>query len=213
MGKTSVLLADDHRIVLEGLKGLLGDEFEVVGTAENGRVLVEQAAKLRPDVIVADISMPQLNGIEAARQIKKTNKRVKIVFLTMHPDATYAADAFEAGASGFVLKHAAPSELVTAIHEAMKGRTYITPLVAGDLLRTYREGGSPEKELLRKTSPREREILQLLAEGRSGKEIASILNISPRTVEFHKYRMMEKLNIKTSAELVQYAVRHGIISL
>jgi DNA-binding NarL/FixJ family response regulator len=213
MGKTSVLLADDHRIVLEGLKGLLGDEFEVVGTAENGRVLVEQAAKLRPDVIVADISMPQLNGIEAARQIKKANKRVKIVFLTMHPDATYAADAFEAGASGFVLKHAAPSELVTAIHEAMKGRTYITPLVAGDLLRTYREGGSPEKELLRKTSPREREILQLLAEGRSGKEIASILNISPRTVEFHKYRMMEKLNIKTSAELVQYAVRHGIISL
>ncbi|MCX6574533.1 MAG: response regulator transcription factor [Candidatus Aminicenantes bacterium] len=213
MGKTSVLLADDHRIVLEGLRGLLGDEFEVVGTAENGRVLVEQAAKLRPDVIVADISMPQLNGIEAARQIKKTNKRVKIVFLTMHPDATYAADAFEAGASGFVLKHAAPSELVTAIHEAMKGRTYITPLVAGDLLRTYREGGSPEKELLRKTSPREREILQLLAEGRSGKEIASILNISPRTVEFHKYRMMEKLNIKTSAELVQYAVRHGIISL
>lgn len=213
MGKTSVLLADDHRIVLEGLKGLLGDEFEVVGTAENGRALVEQAAKLRPDVIVADISMPQLNGIEAARQIKKTNKRVKIVFLTMHPDATYAADAFEAGASGFVLKHAAPSELVTAIHEAMKGRTYITPLVAGDLLRTYREGGSPEKELLRKTSPREREILQLLAEGRSGKEIASILNISPRTVEFHKYRMMEKLNIKTGAELVQYAVRHGIISL
>jgi len=213
MGKPSVLLADDHRIVLEGLKGLLGDEFEVVGTAENGRVLVERAAKLRPDVIVADISMPQLNGIEAARQIKKTNKRVKIVFLTMHPDATYAADAFEAGASGFVLKHAAPSELVTAIHEAMKGRTYITPLVAGDLLRAYREGGSPEKELLRKTSPREREILQLLAEGRSGKEIASILNISPRTVEFHKYRMMEKLNIKTSAELVQYAVRHGIISL
>lgn len=213
MGKTSVLLADDHRIVLEGLKGLLEDEFEIVGTAENGRALVEQAAKLRPDVIVADISMPQLNGLEAARQIKKTNKRVKIVFLTMHPDATYAADAFEAGASGFVLKHAAPSELVTAIREAMKGRTYITPLVAGDLLRTYREGGSPEKELLRKTSPREREILQLLAEGRSGKEIASLLSISPRTVEFHKYRMMEKLNIKTSAELVQYAIRHGIISL
>lgn len=213
MGKTSVLLADDHRIVLEGLKGLLGDEFEVVGTVENGRALVEQAAKLRPAVIVADISMPQLNGLEAARQIKKANKHVKIVFLTMHPDATYAADAFEAGASGFVLKHAAPSELVTAIREAMKGRTYVTPLVAGDLIRTYREGGSPERELLRKTSPREREILQLLAEGRSGKEIASLLSISPRTVEFHKYRMMEKLNIKTSAELVQYAVRHGIISL
>ena len=213
MKKLRVLLADDHPIVLEGLKNLLGGEFEIIGDVQDGRALVAQAATLHPDVIVADISMPQLNGIEAARQIKKTDKNIKIVFLTMHPDATYAANAFEAGASGFVLKHSAPSELITAIHEAMKGRTYVTPLIAGDLIRTYQEGGSPGKDLFKKISPRQREILQLLAEGKSGKEIASILNISARTVEFHKYRMMEQLNIKTSAELVQYAVKHGIISL
>ena len=213
MKKPRVLLADDHKIVLEGLKSLLGDEFEIVGSVEDGRTLVDQAATLHPDVIVVDISMPQLNGIEAARQIKNTDKNIKIVFLTMHLDATYAANAFEAGASGFVLKHSAPSELITAIHEAMKGRTYVTPLIAGDLIRTYQEGGSAEKDLFKKISPRQREILQLLAEGKSGKEIASILNISARTVEFHKYRMMEQLNIKSSAELVQYAVKHGIISL
>ena len=213
MKKPRVLLADDHKIVLEGLKSLLGDEFEVVGSVENGRALVQQAAALHPDVIVADISMPQLNGIEAARQVKKIDKNIKIVFLTMHPDATYAANAFEAGASGFVLKHAAPSELITAIREAIKGRTYVTPLIAGDLIRTYQEGGSQEKDLFKKISPRQREILQLLAEGKSSKEIASVLNISTRTVEFHKYKMMEQLSIKTGAELVQYAVKHGVISL
>jgi DNA-binding NarL/FixJ family response regulator len=213
MKKTRVLLADDHQVVLEGLKSLLAGEFEVIGCVEDGRALVDQAATLHPDVIVADISMPRLNGIEAARQIKKADKNTKIVFLTMHPDATYAANAFEAGASGFVLKHSAPSELITAIHEAIKGRTYVTPLIASDLIRSYKEGGSPEKDLFQKISPRQREILQLLAEGKSAKIIASILDISTRTVEFHKYRMMQQLNIKTSAELVQYAVRHGIISV
>jgi DNA-binding NarL/FixJ family response regulator len=213
MKKPRVLLADDHQIVLEGLKSLLAGEFDVVGSVGDGRTLVDQAAILQPDVIVADISMPRLNGIEAARQIKKADKNIKIVFLTMHPDATYAANAFEAGASGFVLKHSAPSELITAIHEAIKGQTYVTPLIAGDLIRTYQEGGSPEKDLFKKISPRQQEILRLLAEGKSAKEIASILDISTRTVEFHKYRMMQQLNIKTSAELVQYAVRHGIISV
>ncbi len=213
MKKPRVLLADDHQIVLEGLKSLLGGEFELVGSVEDGRALVHQATTLRPDVVVVDISMPHLNGIEAARQIKKTDKNIKIVFLTMHPDATYAANAFEAGASGFVLKHSASSELITAIHEAIKGRTYVTPLIAGDLIRTYQEGVAPEKDFLKKVSPRQREILQLLAEGKSAKEIASILNISARTVEFHKYKMMEQLHIKTSAELVQYAVKHGITSL
>lgn len=213
MKKPRVLLADDHKIVIEGLKSLLRDEFEIVGSVEDGRALVEQASTLYPDVIVADISMPQLNGIEAARQIKKIDKNIKIVFLTMHQDATYAANAFEAGASGFVLKHSASSELIRAIREAIKGRTYVTPLIAGDLIYTYQEGGSPEKNLFKKMSPRQREVLQLLAEGKSAKEIASILNISTRTVEFHKYRMMEQLNIKTSAELVQYAIKHGIISV
>jgi DNA-binding NarL/FixJ family response regulator len=213
MKKPRVLLADDHKIVIEGLKNLLGDEFEIVGSVEDGRALVEQASTLYPDVIVADISMPQLNGIEAARQIKKIDKNIKIVFLTMHQDATYAANAFEAGASGFVLKHSASSELIRAIREAIKGRTYVTPLIAGDLIYTYQEGGSPEKNLFKKISPRQREVLQLLAEGKSAKEIASILNISTRTVEFHKYRMMEQLNIKTNAELLRYAIKHGIISI
>ena len=213
MKKPRVLLAEDHKIEIEGLKSLLRDEFEIVGSVEDGRALVEQASTLYPDVIVADISMPQLNGIEAARQIKKIDKNIKIVFLTMHQDATYAANAFEAGASGFVLKHSASSELIRAIREAIKGRTYVTPLIAGDLIYTYQEGGSPEKNLFKKISPRQREVLQLLAEGKSAKEIASILNISTRTVEFHKYRMMEQLNIKTSAELVRYAIKHGIISI
>ena len=213
MKKPRVLLADDHKIVIEGLMSLLVGEFEVVGSVEDGRALVEKASTLCPDVIVADISMPQLNGIEAARQIKKIDKNIKIVFLTMHQDATYAADAFEAGASGFVLKHSASSDLIRAIHEAIKGRTYVSPLIAGDLIHTYQEGRSLEKNLFKKISPRQREILQLLAEGKSAKEIASILNISTKTVEFHKYRMMETLNIKTNAELLRYAIKHGIISV
>jgi DNA-binding NarL/FixJ family response regulator len=213
MKKPRVLLADDHKIVIEGLKNLLEGEFEIVGSVEDGRALVEQASTLDPDVIVADISMPRLNGIEAARQIKKDNENIKIVFLTMHPDATYAANAFEAGASGFVLKHSASSELIRALHTAIKGRTYVTPLIAGDLIRTYQNEGPPEKKLFKKISPRQREVLQLLAEGKTAKEIASILNISTKTVEFHKYKMMGQLNIKTSAELVQYAMKHGIISV
>ena len=131
----------------------------------------------------------------------------------MHQDAIYAVDAFEAGASGFVLKHSATAELITAIDEAMKGRTYVTPLIAGDLIRTFQEGGTPKKDVVADISPRQREILQLLAEGNSGKQIAAILNISARTVEFHKYRMMKQLNIKTSAELIQFAVKHRIISI
>ena len=213
MKKPRVLLADDHKIVIEGLKSLLEDEFEILGHVEDGRALVEQASTLHPDVIVADISMPLLNGIEAARQIKKIDENIKIVFLTMHPDATYAANAFEAGASGFVLKHSASSELIRAINEAVKGRTSVTPLIAGDLIHTCQKGEAPEKNLFKKISPRQREILQLLAEGKTAKEIASILNVSSRTVEFHKYKMMEQHKIKTSAELVHYAMKHGIISV
>ena len=213
MKKPRILLADDHKIVLEGLKSLLEPEFELVGTVEDGRALVAQAAKLRPDVIVADISMPGLNGIEAVRKIKKTDESVKVVFLTMHPDPTYAAGAFDAGASGFVLKHSASSELITAIKEAIRGRTYITPLIAGDLIRTYQGKDSPATPFVAELSSRQKEILQLLAEGKSAKEIGSILNISARTVEFHKYRIMEQLNIKSSAELVQYAIKHGLTSV
>jgi DNA-binding NarL/FixJ family response regulator len=213
MQKPRVLLADDHKIVLEGLRSLLQSEFEIVGEVEDGRTLVSEAERLRPDLVVADISMPNLNGIDAARQIKKINERILIVFLTMHADVTYAAGAFEAGASGFVLKHSAPQELVLAMREAMKGQTYVTPMIAGDLIGAFQSGASLKGELKAALSPRQREVLQLIAEGKSSKEVAAILRISTRTAEFHKYRIMEQLNIKTSAELVQYAVKHGIISI
>ncbi|MGE5255749.1 MAG: response regulator [Hyphomicrobiales bacterium] len=208
-----VLLADDHKIVLEGLRGLLETEFDIVGTVEDGRALVAEAKQLSPDVVVADISMPGLNGMDAARQIRKIDERIKIVFLTMHSDVTYAAGAFAAGASGFVLKHSAPQELITAIREAVQGRTYITPMIAGDLIGSYQNGSIRPVELKAALSPRQKEVLQLLAEGKSTKEVAALLNISPRTAEFHKYRMMEQLKLKTSAELIQYAVKHGLVSL
>ena len=205
-----VLIADDHKIVVEGLKKLLSPEFEIAGAVEDGRELVKAAEELRPDVIVADISMPGLNGIEAVRQIKKVHKEIKVVFLTMHPDVAYAANAFKAGASGYVLKHSAPDELVTAIRAALRGRTYVTPLIAGKLLHLYEERGPRQGETVPALSSREREVLQLLAEGHSAKEIAAILKVSVKTVEYHKYRMMEILGLKTLAELIRYAVTQGI---
>jgi len=211
MSRPRVLIADDHKIVVEGLKKLLGPEFEIAGAVEDGRELVKAVEKLRPDVIVADISMPGLNGIEAVRQIKKVHEEMKVVFLTMHPDVAYAASAFKAGASGYVLKHSAPDELVTAIRAALQGKTYVTPLIAGKLLQFYEEGASGQEEAVSVLSSRQREVLQLLAEGHSAKEIAAILNVSEKTVEYHKYRMMENLGVKTLAELVLYAVKQGIV--
>ena len=213
MKRARVLLADDHKIIMEGLRSLLEPEFELAGTVEDGRALVAAAQELNPDVVVADISMPLLNGIEAVRQLKKAGSRAKVIFLTMHPDATYATRAFEAGASGFVLKHSASSELLTAIREALKGRTYITPMIAKDLMHAYKGGPPRRRKPGPKLTARQREVLQLVAEGFSAKEIASMLNISARTVEFHKYRIMEDLNLRTIAELIQYAVKHGIASV
>ena len=210
--RVRVLLADDHKIVLDGLRSLLEPEFELAGTVEDGRALISSTQHLQPDVIVVDISMPLLNGIEAVRQIKKLDKRVKVVFLTMHPDVTYAIRAFEAGASGYVLKHSASSELLTAIHEAIKGRTYVTPMIAGELLQAYNEKTYRQAEEEPQLTQRQREILQLLVEGNSAKEVANLLNISPRTVEFHKYSMMAKLNIKSVSALIQYALKHGFVS-
>jgi DNA-binding NarL/FixJ family response regulator len=207
-----VLLADDHKIVLDGLKSLLEPEFELAGTVEDGRALVSAAQNLHPDVIVVDISMPLLNGIEAVRQIKKEDRQVKVIFLTMHPDVTYAIRAFEAGASGYVLKHSASSELLAAIHEAIKGRTYVTPMIAGELLQAYNEGTYRQAEEEQQLTQRQREILQLLVEGNSAKEVANLLNISPRTVEFHKYSMMSKLKLKSVSALIQYAIKHGFVS-
>ena len=210
MKRSRVLLGDDHAIILDGLRRILEPHFEVVGTAQDGRALVAAAKELRPDVIVADISMPLLNGIEAARQLQKAGTTAKIIFLTMHPDATYATEAFRAGASGYVLKSSAASELVTAIQEVLKGRMYVTPLVAKDVLHTLM--AKPPETQVRELTARQREVLQLVAEGKVTKEIAGILNLSPRTVEFHKYRIMDQLGLRTTAELTQYAIRHGIVS-
>jgi DNA-binding NarL/FixJ family response regulator len=211
--KVTVILADDHKIILEGLKNLLEEEFEVLGQAEDGRQLLSSAQKLHPDVVVVDISMPLLNGIEAVKQLKKTDPGIKVVFLTMHNDAMYAKEALDAGASGFVLKHSAPSELITAIHEALKGNTYISPNITEELMHLYKDKTNVEDNVFGKLTQRQREVLQLLAEGKSAKEIAKILHVSTRTAEFHKYNMMEQLGLKTTAELVQFAIKHGIISI
>jgi DNA-binding NarL/FixJ family response regulator len=213
MKKPRVLLADDHCVVAEGLRSLLEPHFEVVGIVADGRELVSAAKTLDPDVIVLDVSMPSLNGIEAARQMRAANSRAKLVFLTMHREVTYAARALEAGASGFVLKHSAASELVTAIQEALKGLTYVTPQIAGDLLDSFRRGIPAGAEALSKLTPRQREVLQLVAEGRSAKEIAALLRISRRTAEFHKARLMETLGVQNTAELIQYAIRTGVSSV
>lgn len=213
MKRPRVLLADDHKIVTEGLRSLLDPEFELVGIVEDGRALVASAKKLNPDVVVADISMPLLNGIEAVRQLKKAGMRAKVIFLTMHPDVAYATRAFEAGASGFILKHSASSELLAAIREALRGRTYITPMIAKDLMQAYKGGSQRRHKAAPQLTPRQREVLQLVAEGHSAKEIASVLSVSARTVEFHKYRIMEELNLRSVAELIQYAIKEGIASV
>lgn len=213
MSKATVLLADDHKIVAEGLKSFLESQFEIIGIVENGRELLEKTQQLHPDVIVVDVSMPLLNGIDAVREIKKIGLHTKVVFLTMHRDAMYAKEAFEIGASGFVLKHAAPSELITAIQEALKGNTYISPDIAEELMQSYKENADVKSNAFNKLTLRQREVLQLLAEGKSAKEAARILHIATRTVEFHKYSMMEQLGIKNSAELIHFAIKHGIVSI
>jgi len=213
VSRPRVLLADDHRVVSEGLKRLLADDFELVGMVEDGRALVAAAKKLQPDVIVADISMPHLNGLDAMAQLKKDNAGIKVVFLTMHQEPAYARRALEAGAVGFVLKHSAPAELVMAIHAALKGQTFITPALAGDVLRQAQHQARDTNDGAQLLTPRQREILQLLAEGRSAKEIAAMLAISARTVEFHKYQMMEAHGLRSNAELIHFAIKHGIVTI
>ncbi len=213
MNRPRILLADDHRMVAEGLKSLLSTQFELVGVVEDGRALLEAAKKLHPDLIVADITMPQLNGLDALVQLKKINSRVKMVFLTMHQEVAYARRALEAGASGYVLKHSAPAELVTAIRAALDGKTYLTPALAGEVIDALQNGKDADGGPTSKLTPRQREILQLLAEGRSAKEIAGTLGISSRTVEFHKYQMMESLHVRNNAELIHFAIKQGIVAI
>jgi DNA-binding NarL/FixJ family response regulator len=213
MRRPRLLLADDHTLVLEGFRKLLESEFDLVGAVEDGRALVAAAQKLRPDVILLDISMPLLNGIEAARQLKKLVPDTKLVFLTMHADPAYVTEAFRVGASGYLLKRSASSELVNAVHEVLKGRCYVTPLATKDMLDTFLGRAPDLGRLSSELTPRQREVLQLVAEGHSAKEIATILNLSVKTVEFHKARLMRQLGLRGTAELTKYAVQHGIVEL
>lgn len=209
MKKPRVLLADDHAIVVEGLQRLLAPAFDLVGVADNGVAMIEACQATRPDLVVADVSMPLLNGIDALRRMRRNGDRTPVVFLTMHPDVTSATRALEAGALGYVVKHAASDELVTAIREALAGRTFVSPSLHSPALEERLVRGDTESLEL---TERQREVLQLLAQGKSAKEIGAILGISPRTAETHKYKMMDDLGLSTTAELVRYAIRHGLVS-
>lgn len=212
MTKPRVLLADDHTLVVEGFRKLLEEEFDLVGTVEDGRALLKTAPTLQPDVVLLDIAMPSLNGIEAARQLKKMMPEVKIIFVTMHADPAYVTEGFRAGASGYLLKRSAAAELVQAIQAVLKGQHYVTPLITKDLVHTLIEGSPEHQSGPASLTPRQREVLQLVAEGHSMKEIANTLNISVKTVEFHKAQIMEQLNLHSTAELTKYAIAHGLTS-
>jgi DNA-binding NarL/FixJ family response regulator len=209
MGKPRVLLADDHVLLLGAFEKLLAGECDIIGQVGDGRALVAAAETLKPDLVVLDISMPLLNGLEAGRQIKQKARNVKLVFLTMNEDADLAAEAFRAGASAYLLKRSAASELMTAIREVMQGRSYITPLIAKGLVESLQQ--LDEHAGAQELTSRQREVLQLLAEGHSMKEVAHVLNVTARTVAFHKYQMMAQLKVKSTAELIQYAVKHHIV--
>jgi DNA-binding NarL/FixJ family response regulator len=210
MRRPRVLLADDHRLLREAFAELLKAECDVVGTAGDGRAVLEMAPELQPDVVVLDIAMPMLNGLDAARQLKLVMPDVKLIFLTVSEDPDLAAEAFRVGASGYLLKNSAASELLQAIGEVVQGRSYVTPLATQGLVERLQkpESAKASSDL----SPRQREVLQLLAEGHTMKEIARLLKITPRTVAFHKYAMMEALGIKSSAVLVQFALKQGLVS-
>jgi DNA-binding NarL/FixJ family response regulator len=207
MNRIRLLLADDHVMFAQGLESLLCEEFDLLGTARNGEELVEATLRLQPDVILVDISMPVLNGFDAVRRIREAGSEGKIIFLTMHDDATLLAEAFRCGGSGYILKQSAGEELVNAIREVAQGRNYVSPLVTN----------LPEEPLMvhaQKTTitPRQREVLELISRGFTMKEIAARLNISTRTAESHKYEMMQTLGVETTAELITYSLRLGLIS-
>jgi DNA-binding NarL/FixJ family response regulator len=209
--RVRVLLADDHRILAEGLRSLLVPEFDLIGVVEDGHAMVEAAKALKPDVIIADISMPELNGIEALEEVRKFNPNVRVIFLTMHRDVAYARRALEAGAVGFVVKHAALDELVLAVRAAAQGRIFVTPALAGEVLRTMKQNPLETADPVASLTLRQREVLRLLVDGLTTKEIGSKLHISARTVEDHKYRMVESLGVKGNAELIHFAIKHGIV--
>jgi DNA-binding NarL/FixJ family response regulator len=217
MKRATVVLADDHEVVLQGLRRVLEPEFDVAGVAADGLALIKLAARVMPDAIVVDVSMPLLNGIQAAREIRMSNARSRIIFLSMHPDMVYVSEALQAGGSAYVLKSSAGTEIVTAIQHALNGGTFVSPAIDKDTLEAQIRRDQRSRDVLnvvypRQLSPRQHTVLQMVAEGRSTKEIAELLHISPRTVEFHRYRAMEALGVHTIAELVQYAIKHRMVS-
>ena len=214
-----ILLADDHVLVAEGIQKLLEPEYELVGIVADGRSLVAAAAKLQPDIVVVDISLPLLNGLDASQQLKKNNPNLKIIALTMHSEPNFVTQAFRVGVSGYVLKQSVGSELVQAIREVVKGRTFVSPMVAQSLVdqavnpASASSPGEVKIRFAQTLSARQREVLQLVAEGKATKEIASILNVSVKTVEFHKTRIMKELRLRTAAELTKYAIAAGLTSI
>jgi DNA-binding NarL/FixJ family response regulator len=208
--RARLLIADDHTLLAEACKNLLEPEFHVVGVVSNGRELVRVAQELKPDVVILDISMPQLNGLDAGEQVRRELPSCKLVFMTMNMEPDVAAEAFRRGASGYVVKNATAGELVTAIRRALRSESYLSPLITKDTVEFLLRRGSSFSEEKRLT-PRQSEILQLLAEGMSMKEIASVLNLKPGTVAFHKYNLMQALGVKSNAGLLQYAIKHHLI--
>lgn len=211
MRPATILIADDHTIVKEGLVRILQAHFTVVGAVSDGRLLVEAAERLRPDFVVTDLSMPGLTGIEALRRLKSRRLDTKVIVLTMHADPELAREAIQAGASGFVLKHAAPQELVTAIQEAMQGHVYLTPALTREVLASLSHAASSVPAV--PLTPRQLEVLRHIAEGRRMKEIAALLGLSTRTVETYKYEMMQTLGVQSTAELVRYALERRVVTL
>jgi DNA-binding NarL/FixJ family response regulator len=207
-----ILIADDHTLVAELCRKLLEAEFQVVGTVNNGRAMVRAAAELRPDIIVVDVAMPILNGLDAGQQVKELLPAVKLIFLTMNNDIELAAEAFRRGASGYLLKTCAASEMVNAVHDVLSGKSYMSKSLHKEEVNYLRRTETKLIEEDERLTERQREVLQLLAEGKVMKEIADILNMTTRTVAFHKYRMMETIGAKSNAELVRYAVRHHIVA-
>ena len=209
--RTRVLIADDHRLVAEACKNLLEPEFNVLGLVLDGRELLKAEAELRPDVVILDICMPELNGLDAGELIKQRNRSVKLIYMTMSVAADVAAEAFRRGASGYVLKQSSADELITAVRRVVRGQSYLSPLITKDTVEYLLRSGAVYQEE-KHISSRQSEVLQLLAEGKSMKEVAYILQLKPGTVAFHKYRIMDILGIKTSAELIEYAIRRHMIS-
>src|SRR3954467_7596822 len=212
--RNPLLLADDHGLMLEGLTRLLSGEFEIVGTAMDGRTLVAEAERLRPDVVVLDIGMPELNGIEAARRVNKALPNCKIVFVTQQLDPAYVHAAFTAGARAYVAKQSASKELVEAIQGALRNQYYVSALVGPKAveLAAFNSTRNPSEFFGSGLTPRQREVLQLVAEGKTTKEISALLHISPKTVEFHRNSLMDELGVRTTAELTRYAISRGIVN-